>query len=462
MTLPALPGQGSTSWYPWAAAIHDQVVTSPGGRLTLEVYDDFTQRSDGSIAGATPSIVNTSQTWSTTGANPPTVTSGRLVSGGVGYAYLTLPSQGKLIACGVQMDAGAGQPMAMAWVIGNTWDLTNLTGHFSFGPNDFTVTIKRGATFYTLFTGTWDKPLDPAKTHTAAIGIVGDSFVVQVAGQTFVSPPDVRTQALAGSIVFWEPLLVGGTQAARVSWVAAWVESPSGAPLAPNVAPGAAELFKGPNKEVIGNQYEMYEAKLGKAPVAGQPGLALGATKIVTYLRTAMTAGSTTMITQDVIPPGSTVVIDEAGTTEETRTTTGYPAQTSAPWTHTLTVASTSAHAVNTAVVATVPSSLRAEMYYNQANGFWFMPNLSVVVFPGGNVYVGNDLSQYLTTYAAGVLGSAGVGAGKGAFRTGSGTTANRPTAAAAGAGSQWYDTTLGIPIWSNGTNWRNASGTNV
>jgi hypothetical protein len=40
--------------------------------------------------------------------------------------------------------------------------------------------------------------------------------------------------------------------------------------------------------------------------------------------------------------------------------------------------------------------------------------------------------------------------------------TASRPSAVTAGAGAQIYDTTLGIPLWSNGTVWRNASGTAV
>lgn len=463
MTLPSLPAQGSASWYPWASAIHSNVITSPGGRLSLEVYDDFTVRADGPIAGTTPSIVNNAETWNVTGANLPTVVNGRLTSGGVGYAYVQLPSQGKLIACGVQMDAGTGQPMAMAWVIGPAWDLTNLTGHFSFGPNDFTVTIKRGATFYTLFSGNWDHPLDPAAVHTCAIGIVGDSFVIQVDGQTYTGPPDTRTKSLAGSFVFWEPLLVGGTQAARVSWVGAWIDSPSRAPLAPNLSPANVDLSRGRVGEIIGNHYEMYEATLGHTPAANQPGIAFGASKIVTYLTSAMTAGTTTMLTQDPIPGGSSVVIDEAGASSEAATTSGFPTGSSTPFTHTLSAATTLAHAASAVVVATPPASSRAEMYLNQANGFWYMPNLSVVVFPGGNIYVGGDLTQYIAEYTGGVLGSAGLGAGGGAWRSGPGwATGSRPSAASAGKGSQGYDTTLNIPIWSDGTNWRNAAGTIV
>jgi hypothetical protein len=42
-----------------------------------------------------------------------------------------------------------------------------------------------------------------------------------------------------------------------------------------------------------------------------------------------------------------------------------------------------------------------------------------------------------------------------------SGTTANRPTLLLQ-IGQQYYDTTLQIPIWYNGTVWKNASGTAV
>ena len=42
-----------------------------------------------------------------------------------------------------------------------------------------------------------------------------------------------------------------------------------------------------------------------------------------------------------------------------------------------------------------------------------------------------------------------------------SGTTANRPTLQLQ-IGQMYFDTTLGIPIWYNGTVWKNASGTTV
>lgn len=68
--------------------------------------------------------------------------------------------------------------------------------------------------------------------------------------------------------------------------------------------------------------------------------------------------------------------------------------------------------------------------------------------FPSGRYYtieVMGETSTYVTPARAGV-----------------GATAARPAADTSGAGAMFYDTTLGIPIWSNGTVWKNASGTTV
>jgi hypothetical protein len=47
-------------------------------------------------------------------------------------------------------------------------------------------------------------------------------------------------------------------------------------------------------------------------------------------------------------------------------------------------------------------------------------------------------------------------------LRTGRAATGFRPSASAAGEGSQFYDQTLHKPIWSDGTNWRDSAGTVV
>ena len=47
-----------------------------------------------------------------------------------------------------------------------------------------------------------------------------------------------------------------------------------------------------------------------------------------------------------------------------------------------------------------------------------------------------------------------------GVVRVGYNSTSNRPTNAE--SGSMWFDSTLGKPIWKNGSNWVDASGTTV
>lgn len=47
-------------------------------------------------------------------------------------------------------------------------------------------------------------------------------------------------------------------------------------------------------------------------------------------------------------------------------------------------------------------------------------------------------------------------------WKTGQNVTGSRPAAATVGKGAQFYDTTLNKPIWSDGTNWKDAAGTTV
>lgn len=99
-------------------------------------------------------------------------------------------------------------------------------------------------------------------------------------------------------------------------------------------------------------------------------------------------------------------------------------------------------------------------IYYGAA-----YPNASLMTAGSGSpngVVAANPGSRY-TDYAAGAEYLKATGTGNTGWRlTGFTpyTTAGRPTASAAGAGGSYYDTTLNKPGWSDGTNWRDASGT--
>jgi hypothetical protein len=84
-------------------------------------------------------------------------------------------------------------------------------------------------------------------------------------------------------------------------------------------------------------------------------------------------------------------------------------------------------------------------------------------VYVGGNagiplVAFGSAYDTVLQRSSAGVLGMPSTQA----FETGEAATGSRPSAASVSAGAQFYDTTLGKPIWSNGTVWKDAAGTTV
>lgn len=85
--------------------------------------------------------------------------------------------------------------------------------------------------------------------------------------------------------------------------------------------------------------------------------------------------------------------------------------------------------------------------------------NYRIVIFADGKIEWGagattRDVNLYRK--AAGVVATDNI------MASGRFTTAARPTAAAAGAGGQYYDTTLSKPGFSDGTAWRDAAGTAI
>lgn len=79
--------------------------------------------------------------------------------------------------------------------------------------------------------------------------------------------------------------------------------------------------------------------------------------------------------------------------------------------------------------------------------------------FPNSRVYLGPGGATAPTVY----LGKTTVGlVSSGPMQVGAYATGSRPSASAAGAGAMAFDTTLGKPIWSDGTTWRDATGTAV
>jgi len=83
----------------------------------------------------------------------------------------------------------------------------------------------------------------------------------------------------------------------------------------------------------------------------------------------------------------------------------------------------------------------------------------SFKLYQDGSMQFGPGLSLACdTTISRRSVGTLAMAVGN-AFSSGTTTTALRPAASVVGAGAQMYDTTLGIPIWSDGTNWKNSAG---
>ena len=120
--------------------------------------------------------------------------------------------------------------------------------------------------------------------------------------------------------------------------------------------------------------------------------------------------------------------------------------------TQTQTITATQAQTVFTLTTVTyTPASNSLIVYVNGskqilATNYTETSSTSVTFVSGLNV---GDLVQFTTIVSSNVN------------PTNAGTTAQRPVSGLV-VGLQYYDTTLGIPIWWNGTVWKNAAGTTV
>lgn len=111
-------------------------------------------------------------------------------------------------------------------------------------------------------------------------------------------------------------------------------------------------------------------------------------------------------------------------------------------------------------------------------SGLTLTTTTGYIEWNGSNVRFGADASSMYADMNAGVFRIRNAAAGyascldvnstqatlpaTSSLRTGRAVTGSRPSATTAGNGAMFYDTTLGKPIWSDGTVWRDAAGTAV
>jgi hypothetical protein len=109
---------------------------------------------------------------------------------------------------------------------------------------------------------------------------------------------------------------------------------------------------------------------------------------------------------------------------------------------------------------------MRYVITYNQISQALNLPYPVIIggsfaFIAGGPLGTGLYLDSGFTSIISYSSGAVRLGANN-AFATGQNITDNRPAAATVGVGAQFYDTSLQKPIWSDGTNWRDAAGTIV
>jgi hypothetical protein len=96
---------------------------------------------------------------------------------------------------------------------------------------------------------------------------------------------------------------------------------------------------------------------------------------------------------------------------------------------------------------------------------FWFGQPTSMLLSASTSLYFATDnvadIGSTVSLRPRHVRAGTSVVAGS-FVQTGAAVTGSRPSAATAGVGAMFYDTTLSKPIWSNGTVWKDSAGTTV
>lgn len=426
------------------------------GRKVVSVYDEFTAVADGALSGRTPLRGNA---WQVTGATPPAITSGLATSTGTGYMWQNLGTAPGAIACEtVWLTSGTNATQTMAFTGGtSTIDLNNLAAHFNYGPTRYTVTVRKdGGTFDTILFGVWRRPCrqDGVTPYTFGMFLRDDTLAIVGPNGEVHAISDPRVRQILGTVVFWEP--GGASPQSGLRSVSAVPEVTTGEPNGADITDVLVGygLSQTSGDGTSGGRDTACMVSMGEQNVNQLPTITFGPGVIYTKLTSSAAAAAVSINTDRWIPNGSTIQL-ESGTNTETVTASANSTGTG-PYATTVS-ALTKTHPAESAAQVTVPASFRTTIYSNNGS-----LNLPASIFQASvGFYFAGQTAQIFQP-SAGVIQFTGLGAGKGVVRVPALTTGNRPAAATVGAGSHMFDTTLGKPIWSDGTNWKDATGTTV
>jgi len=440
-----------------SATIETQVAPAVG-RVAPLIYDDFSGKTAGALAGQTPLL---GPVWRTTGNQPVTIVNGEATSTGTGYAFVKTDEQPEAAWADVRFVTGTNatdMAMTIAFCKADGATMLNDMVHFNWGPTRYSLTVRRDGEepFPLLLSGNWDAPIPTGVAARVGMVIRGETATLFGPNGEIKSVTDPRVATLNGTTLFWEPRDVNGS-IAYMDTVTATGRATEG------IATGAASLadlagagtFQDSQGRAVGNRETSAQTAVGMNPTNRMPSVEFGATNIRTVILAAASIGATSIQTDGPIPPGTVMTID-SGNAVETVTTSTFSTGVASPYTTPLATALTKAHPARTPATGVVPSTRRGLMYLNASTGYFYLPDTPVMVVPGGKVYLGGSLGSYLSVEADNVI-RANV-----AFQMRSYSTAARPVLGVSASGAMILDTTLGKPIFWSGTQWKDYTGTVV
>jgi len=379
---------------------------APTARIPVVVYDDFRASADGALAGAVPTV---GPTWRTTGAVPPVVDAGAVTSSGTGYAYMkpTVSTEGIWSDVSFVIGSSADdKAMTMAFCLtDDAGMLDNLAAHLNWGPRSFSLKVRQDGeiTFPDLIRGAWEKDI-PAGTF-ARVGLIVRGATATVLGPNgeIRSVTDPRIASLNGGTVFWEPRAVASSTAHIRSIIATGRTDEgkaSGYATSADLAGGGTSQDN--YGRLLGSRETMAQVAAGVDPSNGMPTVYFGAATIRTTLEADAAIGASSLSTKHPIPPGSSLRID-SGDSVETITSGSLSTGTGRPYSTPLGASTTIAHTSGAVVVATTTSTAQKSMYLNPSNGYFYLPNVPVLVAPGNKLYLGSALTTYVEVSAGNV-----------------------------------------------------------
>lgn len=391
-------------------ATHTADLASQGarvGRTRISLFADFSDYSNGALTGISPEIGD--NTWLTSGAQLPTVTSGKVSSTGSGYLY-TLLNSGSFFLIGGDFSFGGsyGASGATLAISRDEPDLLNDFAHLNFGAEGFVLTIRKdGGAFETVLADGWSAklPLD-GTAFRFALMIEGENIAVfGPSGEVYATTDHRITAAIsaAPSAAFWQATTANATDGYLHRAFAFSRDSTR----YPNLLDFTDAVMAGvlnsrePNRAGFSGGYGTAgDAYIGPN-ISGAASMRFGARFIVTELAAQMAISATTFSADRLIPSGSTVRMG-IGDNLETFTTNGFPSG-SGPYVHTVTVAATKAHPIGEGILATgMPVK---EIYQSLGDGSLNMP--SFVVQDSTNYFFGGDYTVKFERPASDVFGLA-------------------------------------------------------